>query len=90
MSSHGDFVMPPPQEAPGIRLPLVLEGNPGWTDTNFSFGATRPGGSAVNVGWVDKKTAATRYMPLTPDQARRAGMELIIRADLIDPQEATS
>lgn len=88
----GDFIMAPPaaRPAPAARLPLVLEGDPAWTDTNVVFDATRPGDSAVNLGWVDKGTAATRFAPLTPGQARRAGMELIIRADLIDPQGATS
>lgn len=81
------IITPPPAEgAPSRRLPLVLEGNPEWTPTNFSFDATRPGDSAVDVGWVDKKSGGARFMPLTATQARRAGMELIIRADIIDPQ----
>jgi hypothetical protein len=91
MATHGDFVMSPPaQGEPCARLPLVLEGNPGWTDRDFTFDATRPGDSSVDAGFVDKATGVTKFMPLTAAQARRAGMELIIRADLIDPQGATS
>lgn len=90
MTGHGDVTTPPPlPEARSSRLPLVLEGNPEWTENDFSFDATRPGDSAVDIGWVDKKTGATKFMPLTPGQARRAGMELIIRADLVDPDGAT-
>lgn len=92
MASYGgEFIMPPPAQAePSSRLPLVLEGNPGWTGKNFSFDATRPGDSSVDAGWVDKKTGAAEFMPLTAAQARRAGMELILRADIIDPNGAAS
>jgi hypothetical protein len=66
------------------RLALVWAGNPEWTDTNLSVADTKPGDSSINVGWSDDKAA--RSMPVSADQARQIAMELIIRADIIDPQ----
>lgn len=70
------------------RLAMVWEGKRGWTAKNLLVDNTKPVDSAVDIGIGDGDT--TVMMPLTAAQARELAVELIIRADLIDPQGATS